>query len=67
MVADELMTVPQAAARLGIKPVTVHSAILRGRLPYEERYGRKLVTLADLEAYQATARRGRPKKQQEAA
>ena len=58
-----LLTVPDAAKRSGAAETTIRNAMRRGRLPYREMYGRKLIAAADLLAYRATARRGRPKKQ----
>ena len=48
---DEYLTVQDAAADLGITEVSVRSALNRSRLPFVEKYGRKLIARADLAAY----------------
>lgn len=59
----EMLTVQEAAREAGISDAAIRSAILRGRLPFVQRYGRKLIRRADFDAYRSVARRGRPKKQ----
>jgi len=50
-VTEEYLTVQDAAAALGITEVSVRSALNRSRLPFVEKYGRKLIARADLDAY----------------
>ncbi len=59
----EFLTIPQAAARLGLTYQRVDQFLREGRLPYI-RLGRdRLVTATDLEAFQRRQRRpGRPRK-----
>lgn len=49
--SGELLTVQDAAIELGITEVSVRSALNRQRLPYVEKYGRKLIACADLAVY----------------
>ena len=69
---EEYLTVQDAAAALGITEVSVRSALNRSRLPFVEKYGRKLITRADLDAYRqrtqpdGVKRVGRPKKPKQA-
>ena len=68
MEEEELLTVGQCAQRLGVRETAIRNAMYQGRLPFVEKYGKKLVRPADLEAYQARAhpggekRAGRPRK-----
>ena len=62
-VNDDFLTVQQAAARLRVGETAIRNAILRGRLPSLEMFGRKLIAKADLEAYQQNAKPGRPRKE----
>ena len=70
---DEYLTVQDAAADLGITEVSVRSALNRSRLPFVEKYGRKLIARTDLAAYKqrtqpdGVKRVGRPRKEQEVA
>ena len=63
---DDLLTVQEAAALLGISDATVRQAILGGRLECVRKYNRKLIPRAALEQYRARTqgagvkRRGRP-------
>jgi hypothetical protein len=63
MEGETLLTVQDAAKRSGVGETAIRNALLRGRLPYQIQYGRKLIRLTDLETYRQTARPGRPKKQ----
>lgn len=65
MEADELLTVQEAAEWLGVGDTAVRNAMLRGRLPFVRRYGRKLIALPELAAYKERTRPGRPPKQTE--
>jgi hypothetical protein len=60
-VAEQLLTLQEAAERLGVREVSVRSAVLRGRLPAKVKEGRKVVSVTDLEHYRETTRIGRPK------
>jgi hypothetical protein len=60
---EELITVQDAAKLANVTETAIRSALLRGRLPHVVLYGRKLIRVADFEAYRATARPGRPTKQ----
>jgi excisionase family DNA binding protein len=62
--ADELITIQDAAERFGVSENNIYSAIYRGRLAFQERFGRKVLRVADVEEYLRTSRRGRPKKAQ---
>jgi len=59
---DDLMTVTEAAALLGMRAGSVRAAIRRGRLP-AMRLGERLLVLDrdDVEAYRHTSRRGVPR------
>lgn len=59
---DEWLTVQDAATRSGRGETAIRNAMLRERLPFEMRYGRKLIKAADLEAYIQNTKMGRPKK-----
>lgn len=65
---EELVTIPEAAARLGLTQAAVRTALHRARLPFVRKYGRKLITRADLESYrlrtqpEGVKRLGRPRK-----
>ena len=64
----ELLTVQQAAARIGVGDTAIRNATLQGRLPFVFKYGRKLIAPADVDAYAARTRpagvkpKGRPPK-----
>jgi len=62
---QELITIQEAAERFKISEAGIYTAIYRKRLPYQERYGRKLLSVADLEEYLRTVKPGRPKKQKQ--
>jgi excisionase family DNA binding protein len=73
MDADTLLTVKEAAEHIGVSESAVRNATLEGRLPFVRMYGRKLIKVADLTAYQERAHpggikpKGRPPKDAEAA
>ncbi len=48
---DDLLTVPEASKLLGVTGGAVHIAMTTGRLPFLEKYGRKLIARPDLEVY----------------
>ncbi len=64
----DLLTVAEIAAELKVADGTVRTAIRKGHLPSQRKYGSILVTRADLDAYKQRTRpdgekpRGRPKK-----
>ncbi len=58
MVDEDFLTVPEAAAELAITVSSVHIALKENRLPYIEKYGRKLVSRADLDIYKLRTRPG---------
>lgn len=62
----ELLTVEQAAERLGMHPASVRKAIAQGRLKVAERVGKRLILIAEaeVERYASTPRDkgGRPPK-----
>jgi excisionase family DNA binding protein len=62
MNTDDLVTVADAAARMGITRDGVMKAIYNGTLPHERLFGRILIRRDALERYQATKKVGRPKK-----
>ena len=55
-----MLTVQEAAQEAGVTEAAIRSAILRGRLPHVEKYGRKLITRRDFDAYRQVAKPGRP-------
>lgn len=71
MEEPEYFTVPEAMRELDAAAQTIHTAITEGRLPFVVKYGRKLVSPADLAVYKQRTRpngekpRGRPRKKQE--
>ena len=62
-----MITIQDAAERFGVSEAGIYSAIYRKRLAFQEQFGRKVLRLSDVEEYLRTSRRGRPKKQGEAA
>jgi len=62
MKMDELLTVQDAAKELGVTDISVRAALNDNRLPFIEKYGRKLITRGDVEAYrQRTQPEGKPR------
>jgi excisionase family DNA binding protein len=67
---EELITVQEAAQELSIHEATVRKAFQESRLPYIEKYGRKLISRTDLNAYkqrtqpEGVKKIGRPRKRQ---
>ncbi len=64
---DDLLTVEEAAAELGMRPESVRTAIAQGRLPVARRVGKRLILLsrAAVREYGAKPRRpGRPRQTQ---
>ncbi len=65
--ADDLLTVQQVAKMLNITEGAIRTALSENRLPFTEKYGRKLIARADVLAYQQRTRisgdkpKGRPK------
>jgi excisionase family DNA binding protein len=59
MDTDELLTVQQVADRKGITRLAIYKAIREGRLASVEYFGRRLVKVADADAY--TPNRGGPR------
>ena len=65
---DTLYTVQEAAERLGVGETAVRNATNEGRLPFVNKYGRKLIEADALEAYrmrsqpEGAKRTGRPPK-----
>jgi len=58
---DTLLTVPQAAARLGVNRTRVWRLVRDGRLPAEKRGRDWLIRESDLDAFAAEPRKpGRP-------
>lgn len=63
----DMLTVHQVAKMLGVNQNSVYLAASEGPLPYSEMLGRKVITRADTEAYQARIHakgnkpKGRPK------
>lgn len=70
---ETLLTVQQAAAELGVTDGAVRLALSQGRLSSVEKFGRKLIERADLDAYRqrtqpdGVKKVGRPRKRQEMA
>lgn len=65
---ETLLTVQQAATELGITDGAVRLALSQGRLPSIEKFGRKLIERADINAYRqrtqpdGVKKAGRPRK-----
>lgn len=57
----EPLTIPDAAKRIQRTPAALYAAIERGDLRVIEKFGRKLVDLAELHRYRRSTRIGRPK------
>jgi len=70
---ETFLTIQEAAQRLGVSESAIRNATLQGRLPFTKKYGRKLVSVQDLEAYRERAHgnepvgAGRPRRVVEAA
>jgi len=68
MDTEHLLTVKEAAERIGVSESAVRNATLEGRLPFVVKFGRKLIEQDALAAYQARTQRdgikprGRPSK-----
>ena len=66
----DYLTITQAAESLSVSDAAIRKAILKGRLPSIELFGRKLVSRLDVNEYRERTRpdgskpRGRPKKVQ---
>ncbi len=52
---ETLLTVREAAAELGVSESAIRNATLQGRLNFIHKYGRKLISQADLIAYRERA------------
>lgn len=69
METDTLLTVQEAAKKIGVSESAIRNATLDGRLPSVWRYGRKLIDAGELEAYRertqpgGVKQRGRPRKE----
>jgi len=69
---DDFLTVQQAASKLSVTDGAIRLALSQGRLPFVEKYGRKLIARPALDAYQqrtqpeGVKKVGRPRKGQEA-
>ena len=62
MKPGELLTVQDAAKSLGVTDITIRAALTGGRLPFVEKYGRKLIKRSDVEKYRArTQPEGKPR------
>ena len=57
----EPLTIPDAARRIKRTPAALYAAIERGDLIVTEKFGRKLVDLAELRRYRRSTKIGRPK------
>ena len=72
METEDYLTIQEAATELQVSDAAIRAAILEGRLPHVEKYGRKLISRADLDAYRQRTRpsgekpKGRPRKMEEA-
>lgn len=68
METEIFFTVQEAAERIGVTANAIRNATLDGRLPFEQKYGRKVIAAAELEAYRLRSqpegekRSGRPRK-----
>jgi len=67
---ETLLTVREAAARIGVSESAIRNATLEGRLPFVVKFGRKLIEQDVLAAYQLRTQPdgvkpsgGRPRKQ----
>lgn len=52
---EELLTIQEAAARIGVTGAALQHATLHGRLPFVRKHGRSWIELTALLAYQARA------------
>jgi excisionase family DNA binding protein len=65
---ETFLTVQEAARKIGVSQSAIRNATLEGRLPFERRYGRKLIRVEQLLTYQertqpgGVKRSGRPRK-----
>ena len=65
---DTLLTVQQVAAELGVTDGAIRLALSQGRLSSVEKFGRKLIERADMDAYRqrtqpdGVKKAGRPRK-----
>ena len=68
METDNLLTIEEAAAKIGVTVSAIRNATLEDRLPFVRLFGRKLITAEALAEYQARTQvngvppRGRPKR-----
>ena len=68
MEEQDYLTIPEAMKELDASASSIHAAIRECRLPHVVKYGRKLISRADLDAYKQRTRpggekpKGRPKK-----
>jgi excisionase family DNA binding protein len=51
--SEDLMTVQEAAAQMGVTASTIRYATLDSRLPFVRKHGRSWIAPAELRAYQA--------------
>ncbi len=64
---ETLLTVREAAAKIGVSESAIRNATLEGRLPFVAKFGRKLIEREALAAYQQRTQpgglkpRGRPR------
>ena len=69
---EQYLTVQEACAELGLAETTIRTTLSKGRLPFVQKYGRKLISRTDLDVYkqrtqpEGVKRVGRPRKMQEA-
>jgi excisionase family DNA binding protein len=54
----DYLTVQDAAAALTVSESAIRNALLDGRLPFVTKYGRKLISRAEVEAYKARTQPG---------
>ena len=59
---ENLLTITQAAERAGMSESGLRNAMQRGKVKVQERFGRQVIALEDLDAYRATVKMGRPRK-----
>jgi len=71
MNTETLLTVREAAAKIGVSESAIRNATLQGRLPFVVKFGRKLIEQDALADYQGRTQpegvkpRGRPRKRGE--
>lgn len=59
---DDMMTIPDAAQKLGVSVEALYKAIKRGKLTAQTKYGRKVISRTALDTWNKSRKMGRPPK-----